>query len=81
MTDARGHRRYLPIGNRRLGGEPLVVSDLTHRHVVRFAVDQRRGEDHFAGGANDAALASALARLEGYEGHARAMTIRGAPEP
>ena len=57
MTDARGHRRYLPIGNRRLGGEPLVVSDLTHRHVVRFAVDLRRGEDHFAGGANDAALA------------------------
>jgi patatin-related protein len=57
MTDARGHRRYLPIGNRRLGGEPLVVSDLTHRHVVRFALDSRRGEDHFAGGANDAALA------------------------
>jgi patatin-related protein len=57
MTDARGHRRYLPIGNRRLGGEPLVVSDLTHRHVVRFAVDRRRGEDHFAGGVSDAALA------------------------
>src|SRR5215218_4062800 len=57
MTDARGHRRYLPIGNRRLGGEPLVVSDLTHRHVVRFALDPSRGEDHFAGGANDAALA------------------------
>jgi patatin-related protein len=57
MTDARGHRRYLPIGNRRLGGEPLVVSDLTHRHVVRFALDSSRGEDVFAGGANDAALA------------------------
>jgi patatin-related protein len=57
MTDARGHRRYLPIGNRRLGGEPLVVSDLTHRHVVRFALDPSRGEDVFAGGANDAALA------------------------
>jgi patatin-related protein len=57
MTDARGHRRYLPIANRRLGGEPLVVSDLTHRHVVRFALDPSRGEDHFAGGANDAALA------------------------
>ena len=42
MTDARGHRRYLPIGNRRLGGEPLVVSDLTHRHVVRFALDPSR---------------------------------------
>jgi patatin-related protein len=56
MTDARGHRRYLPIANRRLGGEPLVVSDLTHRHVVRFALDPRRGEDHFAGGPNDAAL-------------------------
>ena len=57
MTDARGHRRYLPIGNRRLGGDPLVVSDLTHRHVVRFALDPSRGEDVFAGGANDAALA------------------------
>jgi patatin-related protein len=57
MTDARGHRRYLPIGNRQLGGPPLVVSDLTHRHVVRFAVDRRRGEDHFAGGVSDAALA------------------------
>ena len=57
MTDARGHRRYLPIGNRRLGGEPLVVSDLTHRHVVRFALDPSRGDDAFAGGANDAALA------------------------
>jgi patatin-related protein len=57
MTDARGHRRYLPIANRRLGGEPLVVSDLTHRHVVRFVLDSRRGEDHFAGGADDAALA------------------------
>ena len=53
MTDARGHRRYLPIGNRRLGGEPLVVSDLTHRHVVRFALDPSRGEDHFAGGADE----------------------------
>jgi patatin-related protein len=57
MTDERGHRRYIPIGNRLVGGEPLVVSDLTHRHVVRFALDPRRGEDHFDGGANDAALA------------------------
>jgi len=57
MTDARGHRRYIPVGNRLAGGEPLVVSDLTHRHVVRFALDPRRGEDHFAGGASDAALA------------------------
>jgi patatin-related protein len=40
MTDARGYRRYIPIGNRLVGGEPLVVSDLTHRHVVRFDVDQ-----------------------------------------
>jgi patatin-related protein len=57
MTDARGYRRYIPIGNRLVGGEPLVVSDLTHRHVVRFAVDPRQGEDHFAGAASDAALA------------------------
>lgn len=44
MTDARGHRRYLPVGNRLVGGEPLVVSDLTHRYVARFALDRRRGE-------------------------------------
>jgi patatin-related protein len=68
MTDARGHRRYLPIGNRRLGGEPLVVSDLTHRHVVRFAVDRRRGEDHFAGGANDAALAFSARATSSFPG-------------
>src|SRR5215207_5216126 len=68
MTDARGHRRYLPIGNRRLGGEPLVVSDLTHRHVVRFAFDRMRGEDHFAGGANDAALAFAARATSCFPG-------------
>jgi patatin-related protein len=68
MTDARGHRRYLPIANRRLGGEPLVVSDLTHRHVVRFALDSRRGEDHFAGGANDAALAFSARATSSFPG-------------
>jgi patatin-related protein len=68
MTDARGHRRYLPIANRRLGGEPLVVSDLTHRHVVRFALDSTRGEDHFAGGANDAALAFSARATSSFPG-------------
>jgi patatin-related protein len=57
MTDFRGQRRYIPIGNRGPGGEPLVVSDLTHRHVVRFALDPRRGEDQFRGRASNAALA------------------------
>jgi patatin-related protein len=68
MTDARGHRRYLPVGNRLVGGEPLVVSDLTHRHVARFALDRRRGEDHFAGGANDAALAFAARATSCFPG-------------
>jgi hypothetical protein len=30
---------------------------------------------------SDAPLASSLARLEGYEGHARAITIREGPDP
>jgi histidinol dehydrogenase len=30
---------------------------------------------------NDTPAASTLARLEGYEGHARAMTIRAQAEP
>ena len=68
MTDARGHRRYIPIGNRLVGGKPLVVSDLTHRHVARFALDRRRGEDHFAGGANDAALAFAARATSCFPG-------------
>jgi predicted acylesterase/phospholipase RssA len=62
MTDARGHRRYIPVGNR------LVVSDLTHRHVVRFALDRRQGEDHFAGRANDAALAFAARATSCFPG-------------
>jgi patatin-related protein len=77
MTDARGHRRYLPIGNRRLGGEPLVVSDLTHRHVVRFAVDRRRGEDHFAGGANDAALAFSAGATSCFPGAFPPVSLAG----
>jgi patatin-related protein len=68
MTDARGHRRYIPVGNRLVGGKPLVVSDLTHRHVARFALDRRRGEDHFVGGANDAALAFAARATSCFPG-------------
>ncbi len=57
-TDVRGHRRYLPIGNRVADGDrQLVISDLTYRHVVQFHLDQRRGEDHFAGPASNLALA------------------------
>jgi patatin-related protein len=57
-TDARGHRRYLPISNRVADGDRhLVISDLTHRHVLQFHLDQRHGKDHFAGPANNLALA------------------------
>jgi patatin-related protein len=57
-TDVRGHRRYLPISNRVTDGDRhLVISDLTHRHVLRFRLDQRHGKDHFAGPANNLALA------------------------
>src|SRR5206468_10483139 len=57
-TDVRGHRRYLPISNRVTDGDRhLVISDLTHRHVLRFRLDQRHGKDHFAGPANNPALA------------------------
>jgi patatin-related protein len=57
-TDIRGHRRYLPISNRIAGSDQhLVVSDLTHRHVFAFRLDQRHGQDHFAGPANNLALA------------------------
>jgi patatin-related protein len=57
-TDVRGHRRYLPISNRTTDGDRrLVISDLTHRHVLRFRLDQRHGKDHFAGPANNLALA------------------------
>jgi len=57
-TDVRGHRRYIPISNRVAGGEDhRVVSDLTHRHVMRFSLDPRRGTDHFSGVANNIALA------------------------
>ena len=57
-TDVRGHRRYLPVSNRVADGDQqLVVSDLTHRHVLQFRLDQRQGKDHFAGPANNLALA------------------------
>jgi patatin-related protein len=57
-TDVRGHRRYIPITNRVAGGEDhRVVSDLTHRHVMRFSLDPRQGTDHFSGRANNIALA------------------------
>jgi patatin-related protein len=57
-TDVRGHRRYIPITNRVGGGEEhRVVSDLTHRHVMRFSLDPEQGTDQFAGRANNIALA------------------------
>jgi patatin-related protein len=56
-TDVQGRRRYIPIADRVAGGEDhRIVSDLTHRHVMRFSLDPRQGTDDFAGRANNVAL-------------------------
>jgi patatin-related protein len=68
-TDVRGHRRYLPISNRvAVGDRQLVISDLTHRHVFPFRLDRRHGQDHFAGPANNLALAFAARATSCFAG-------------
>jgi histidinol dehydrogenase len=68
-----GPNHVLPTGGTARFSSPLSVDDFVKKSsVIRYTAERLR---------SDAALASSLARLEGYEGHARAMTIRGAPEP
>ncbi len=68
-----GPNHVLPTGGTARFSSPLGVDDFVKRSsVIQYTATRLR---------NDAVLASVLARLEGYEGHARAMTIRGAPEP
>jgi patatin-related protein len=68
-TDVRGHRRYIPITNRVAGGdEHRVVSDLTHRHVMRFSLDPEQGTDQFAGRANNIALAFSARATSSFPG-------------
>jgi histidinol dehydrogenase len=68
-----GPNHVLPTGGTARFSSPLGVDDFVKKSsVIQYTATRLR---------KDAVLASALARLEGYEGHARAMTIRDAPEP
>jgi histidinol dehydrogenase len=68
-----GPNHVLPTGGTARFSSPLSVEDFVKKSsVIQYTPERLRG---------DAVRASALARLEGYEGHARAVTIRCAPEP
>ncbi|HSF32424.1 MAG TPA: histidinol dehydrogenase [Candidatus Tectomicrobia bacterium] len=67
-----GPNHVLPTGGTARFSSPLSVEDFVKKSsVIRYTAGRLR---------RDAAPASLLARLEGYEGHARAMTIRADPE-
>jgi histidinol dehydrogenase len=67
-----GPNHVLPTAGTARFSSPLSVDDFVKTSSV---VQYTQGRLYA-----DAALASTLARLEGYEGHARAITIRGQPE-
>jgi len=68
-----GPNHVLPTGGTARFSSPLSVDDFVKKSsVVRYTPERLF---------NDTAPASTLARLEGYEGHARALTIRAQPEP
>jgi histidinol dehydrogenase len=68
-----GPNHVLPTGGTARFSSPLSVDDFIKKSsVIRYTAERLR---------NDTPAASTLARLEGYEGHARAMTIRAQPEP
>jgi histidinol dehydrogenase len=68
-----GPNHVLPTGGTARFSSPLSVDDFVKKSsVIRYTAERLR---------NDTPAASTLARLEGYEGHARAMTIRAQPEP
>jgi histidinol dehydrogenase len=67
-----GPNHVLPTGGTARFSSPLNVDDfLKKSSVICYTPERLHAE---------AALASTLARVEGYEGHARAITIRGAEE-
>jgi histidinol dehydrogenase len=67
-----GPNHVLPTGGTARFSSPLSVDDFVKKSsVIHYTAERLR---------QDAAPASTLARLEGYEGHARAMTIRSQPE-
>jgi histidinol dehydrogenase len=68
-----GPNHVLPTGGTARFSSPLSVDDFVKKSsVIRYTAERLR---------RDTGPVSALARLEGYEGHARAMTIRAQPEP
>jgi histidinol dehydrogenase len=67
-----GPNHVLPTGGTARFSSPLSVDDFVKKSsVICYTAGRLR---------SDAKPASLLARLEGYEGHARAMTIRAHPE-
>ena len=68
-----GPNHVLPTGGTARFSSPLSVDDFVKKSsVIHYTAERLR---------SDTGPASALARLEGYEGHARAMTIRAQLEP
>lgn len=67
-----GPNHVLPTAGTARFSSPLSVDDFVKMSSVIHYTQGRLYAD--------AALASTLARLEGYDGHARAITIRGQPE-
>jgi histidinol dehydrogenase len=66
-----GPNHVLPTGGTARFSSPLSVDDFVKKSsVIQYTAERLQ---------HDATLASSLARLEGYEGHARAMIIRGQP--
>jgi histidinol dehydrogenase len=67
-----GPNHVLPTGGTARFSSPLSVDDFIKKSsIIRYTSERLLKES---------ASASTLARLEGYEGHARAMTIRTQPE-
>jgi histidinol dehydrogenase len=68
-----GPNHVLPTGGTARFSSPLSVDDFVKKSsVIRYTAGRLL---------SDAMLASTLARLEGYEGHARAITTRKGPDP
>jgi histidinol dehydrogenase len=68
-----GPNHVLPTGGTARFSSPLSVDDFVKKSsVIRYTAARLR---------SDSAPASTLARMEGYEGHARAMAIRAQSEP
>jgi histidinol dehydrogenase len=68
-----GPNHVLPTGGTARFSSPLSVDDFVKKSSVICYTAERL--------LNETVPAGTLARLEGYEGHARAMTIRAQPEP